>query len=113
MFKIKNRIWIEGKNGTFLAEGRIVLLEQIIEKGSISAAAKGMSMSYKKAWEMIHAINSESNNPIVIKKTGGKNGGGAVVTKEGILYIDKFKKLKKKCDSFLNKELKEINIQFA
>ena len=44
-YEIKNRIWIEGNNGTYLAEGRVHLLKKIIETGSITQAAKTMKMS--------------------------------------------------------------------
>ena len=66
-YKIKSRIWIEGKKGTFLAEGRIYLLKQIVKLGSISAAAKSIKMSYKKAWEIIDGMNKEAKKPLVIK----------------------------------------------
>lgn len=59
-YKIKSKIWIDGKNGTFLAEGRISLMKQIIKSGSITAAAKEMKMSYKKAWEIIDGMNKEA-----------------------------------------------------
>lgn len=107
-YKIKNRVWIDGEFGTFLAEGRIALLKEIIVSGSISAAAKQMKMSYKKAWEMIDAMNKEATQPLVVRVSGGKGGGGTQVTQEGEKMIKLFEKLTKNCQNYLDKELIKI-----
>ncbi len=109
-YKIKSRIWIDGKNGTFLAEGRIHLLKQIIEVGSISAAAKSMKMSYKKAWEIIDGMNKEAKKPLVIRVSGGKGGGGTQVTNEGLKAIKLFETLNKKCQNYLDKEMNKLDL---
>ena len=109
-YKIKSRIWIEGKNGTFLAEGRVSLLKQIIEFGSISSAAKSMKMSYKKAWESIDGMNKEAKKPLVIRVSGGKGGGGTKVTEEGLKAIKLFEKLNKKCQNYLDKEIGKLDL---
>lgn len=107
-YKIKSRIWITGKHGTFLGEGRIELLENIKKRGSISKAARSMKMSYKKAWEMINAMNNEAEHPLVIKESGGKNGGGTTLTNAGEESIYLYNQLTKKCQEFLNAELNKI-----
>ena len=107
-YKIKSRIWINGANGTFLAEGRIDLLKEIITTGSISSAAKQMKMSYKKAWEIINGMNKEAREPLVIRVSGGKGGGGTIVTEEGKKMIKQFDKLNKNCKVFLEIELVKI-----
>lgn len=109
-YKIKSRIWIEGKNGTFLAEGRISLLKQILKSGSITSAAKEMKMSYKKAWEMIDGMNKEAKAPLVIRVSGGKGGGGTQVTEEGLIAIKMFEKLNKKCQTYLDKEIGKLDL---
>lgn len=106
---IKNRLWIEGENGTFLAEGRIQLLKVIAEAGSINQAAKSMKMSYKKAWELIDGMNKEAKKPLVLKISGGKKGGGTEVTAYGKSMISLFDKLNSKCQSYLDKELTKLN----
>jgi len=109
-YKIKSRIWIEGNNGTFLAEGRIELLKQIIASGSISAAAKSMKMSYKKAWEIIDGMNKEAKKPLVIRVSGGKGGGGTQVTIEGERAIVLYEKLNKKCQKYMDKVMLELEL---
>ena len=109
-YKIKSRIWIEGTNGTFLAEGRISLMKQIIETGSISSAAKAMKMSYKKAWEIIDGMNKEAKKPLVTRVSGGKGGGGTKVTEEGLKAIELFDKLNKECQNYLDKEILKLDL---
>ena len=109
-YKIKSRIWIEGKNGTFLAEGRIALMKKIIDTGSITAAAKEMKMSYKKAWEIIDGMNKEAKKPLVVRVSGGKGGGGTQVTEDGLKAIKLFENLNKKCQNYLDKEMLKLDL---
>jgi len=108
-FSVKSRLWIEGKNGTFLGNGRIQLLEKIAKTGSINRAAKEIHMSYRKAWLLIADMNKQTSEPYVIKSTGGKGGGGTEVTKAGLHAIKEFNALNEKCQSFLNSELSKLN----
>lgn len=82
-YRLRGRLWIEGPEGTFLGYGRVVLLERIREHGSISAAARSMEMSYRHAWKLVDSMNRQSRTPVVHGSTGGKGGGGAVLTEAG------------------------------
>lgn len=62
---------------------RIALLKQIEHTGSISQGAKLANISYKSAWDAINEMNQLSDRPLVDRATGGKGGGGAVVTHYG------------------------------
>ena len=61
----------------------MALLEQIGSHGSISKAAKAMKMSYKKAWELVKSMNSNSDDPLVVRTVGGTGGGGSILTNAG------------------------------
>ncbi|OQX63945.1 MAG: ModE family transcriptional regulator [Desulfococcus sp. 4484_241] len=89
-FRLRGRIWIEGPDGTFLGYGRVVLLERIRDYGSISAAARSMSMSYRHAWRLVESMNRQGRYPVVEKRTGGRGGGGAVLTETGRHAIASF-----------------------
>ena len=62
---------------------RIALLKQIEQTGSISQGAKNAGISYKSAWDAINEMNTLSEHPLVDRATGGKGGGGAIVTRYG------------------------------
>ena len=84
---VRNRLWLMKDGRSYLGEGRIELMKAIIEHGSISAAARSMNMSYKKAWESVDAMNSLSDEPLVTRTTGGSGGGGTIVTTAGLEAI--------------------------
>jgi molybdate transport system regulatory protein len=63
-----------------IGPGKIQLLENIRECGSISAAGRAMDMSYKRAWDLVDEINRICRQAAVERQTGGKNGGGAMLT---------------------------------
>lgn len=109
---VKSRFWIKGEKGTFLGEGRILLLEEIGTHGSISKAAKAMKMSYLKAWRLVDSMNSSVAEPLVIRTTGGIGGGGTLLTEKGKKAVELYRKLKDKSDLFLDEELSKLSIQF-
>ncbi|MBL8645018.1 MAG: LysR family transcriptional regulator [Rhodospirillaceae bacterium] len=59
-----------------LGPGKAELLDRIAETGSISAAAKTMKMSYRRAWLLLDELNSSFTQPVVEKTKGGRGGGG-------------------------------------
>ncbi len=109
MFQIKSRIWIENNQGIFLGEGRLRLLCAIEKEGSLSKAAKSLKMSYKKAWNLIDAINKSAPEPVVIKSTGGSNGGGTQITAYGKHKMIQFEEMKLRCWEFMKSEIETFN----
>lgn len=104
-YTIKSRVWIEINDQIFLGEGRIQLLKTIKETGSLSKAAKRLNMSYNKAWKLVDSLNKVSEKLVVIKNTGGKGGGGTILTPYGEQLIISFEHINKKCWKFLDKQL--------
>ncbi|GAB4534909.1 MAG: winged helix-turn-helix domain-containing protein [Thermodesulfovibrionia bacterium] len=100
-YELRGRLWIEGKDGTFLGYGRVVLLERIKQYGSITMAAKSMEMSYRAAWELVESMNKQAKTPLVETTTGGKGGGGAHLTETGERAIEAFWRLYAKFGEFL------------
>lgn len=101
--EIKSRIWIEKDGQTLLGQGRVQLLTAIAEKGSLSAAAKSISMSYKKAWRLLDEMNSAASTPLVITAVGGKDGGGAQLTDAGQQMITAFNEIRSQCEALFEK----------
>ena len=93
--RIDGRLWIKRDDATFLGRGRVELLEQIKRHGSISKAAKAMSMSYKAAWDTVDSMNNLSPLPLVERSTGGKGGGGSKITQAGDEAIVAFRALER------------------
>ncbi|CVK17066.1 molybdate transport system regulatory protein [Apibacter mensalis] len=91
--KIEGYIWLETTNGLKIGRGRAKLLNCIDKTGSIAAAAREIGIPYRKAWGMVKEMNEFSNTALVFKNLGGKNGGGAFLTKEGKKIVEKYKKI--------------------
>ena len=51
--------------------------------GSISAAARSLDMSYRRAWLLIDELNRSLKSPATISEQGGQSGGGCVLTPVG------------------------------
>jgi molybdate transport system regulatory protein len=94
----------------YLGAGRIELMQLINKHGSIAKAAKEMNMSYRKAWQMVKDLNKITKKPFVEVKLGGKKGGGAAVTTDGLEAIKKYFSIQSKADSFFKKTLKEAGL---
>jgi molybdate transport system regulatory protein len=91
-----------------IGPGKIQLLENIGTCGSISAAGRAMDMSYKRAWDLVDEINRICRQAVVERQTGGKNGGGAVLTPFGISLVARYRKIERDAASAVRKELQAL-----
>jgi molybdate transport system regulatory protein len=81
--EIDLRLRLRSGEDIALGPGKVDLLEAIAATGSISAAARQLGMSYRRAWLLVETMNRSFPSPLVRAKTGGNSGGGAEVTKLG------------------------------
>jgi len=81
--RLSGTVWIRGRRGNTLGDDRILLLERIDRLGSISKAAKAVGISYKTAWDVVDGVNNLSPKPLVVRTSGGRGGGGTVLTEDG------------------------------
>ena len=66
-----------------IGPGKIALLEALAREGSITAAAKSIGMSYRRAWLLIDELNRALSEPAVSTAQGGAKGGGSQLTESG------------------------------
>ena len=76
-----------------LGPGKADLLEGIRDTGSIAAAGRAMSMSYKRAWSLVDEMNTAFESPLVDSARGGAKGGGARLTQAGETVLAHYRKL--------------------
>ena len=96
-----------------IGPGKIQLLENIREHGSISAAGRAMDMSYKRAWDLVDEINRICRQSAVEPQTGGKNGGGSVLTPFGISLVKRYRKVERDAASAVRKELQALRSEIG
>ncbi|WP_398484337.1 winged helix-turn-helix domain-containing protein [Tardiphaga sp.] len=88
-----------------IGPGKIQLLENIQATGSISAAGRAMEMSYKRAWDLVDELNRICGQAAVERQTGGKNGGGAILTPFGENLVSRYRAIEKAAAVAARKEL--------
>lgn len=74
-----------------MGPGKADLLDAIMQTGSISAAARAMDMSYRRAWLLVDTMNRSFRDPLVQGAAGGRKGGGAVVTDAGVRVLAQYR----------------------
>ena len=107
------KIRIQIKNDFYIGPGKILLLEKIGEKGSISKAAESIGLSYKKAWKLIDELNRHSSKKLVYAKSGGKGVRGSQLTNEGEIFIKIFRNIESKLTKLTIKEKKDLESLFS
>lgn len=76
-----------------LGPGKADLLDGIAATGSISAAARRMGMSYRRAWLLVDTMNRCFKQVLVEASTGGAHGGGAHLTDLGSEVLSHYRKM--------------------
>lgn len=87
----KSRLRIVLAPDVAFGPGKADLLEGIHETGSIRAAGNRLSMSYKRAWNLVGELNRIFREPLVETAKGGAKGGGARLTETGQIVLARFR----------------------
>lgn len=103
-YKLTGRIWLTLNEETVLGEGKICLLKNLNELGSLRKAAEEMKMSYRKAWFSVQQINKTAKEIVVILTRGGKDGGKAELTDYGIQLVETYQKHKIAFQNFIDSQ---------
>ena len=88
-----------------MGPGKAELLEAIAATGSISASAKRLGMSYRRAWLLVDTMNRCFREPLVASATGGTGGGGAEVTAFGRGALAAYRAMQSRIDRALDRDL--------
>ncbi|MFO1322320.1 MAG: winged helix-turn-helix domain-containing protein [Burkholderiales bacterium] len=104
----KPQIRILFRKAIAMGPGKAELLQAIERTGSISAAAREMDMSYRRAWLLVDTMNQSFKQPLVSTETGGQRGGGAHVTAFGEDVLRRYLEMEKKAASAVEKEMAEF-----
>ena len=107
--RVRIKVWIECETGeTLFGEGQLRILEAIENNGSISAAAKSMSMGYRSMWGRLKKIEQRMGKPLLIRQKGGVSGGQSILTPEAKVLVHRFKQLQDRLNDVSEKVFKDI-----
>jgi molybdate transport system regulatory protein len=98
-----------GPGAPAMGPGKAELIERIAATGSISAAARAMGMSYRRAWQLVEALNASYLEPVVQTAVGGQRGGGASVTPFGRRLAEQFRAMEDKASDAIAADLKRFS----
>jgi molybdate transport system regulatory protein len=89
------RLRIRRGDDIAVGPGKVDLLEAIKATGSISAAARSLGMSYRRAWLLVDTMNRCFRAPLVEAEAGGNRGGGARLTRLGAEVIRRYRRIER------------------
>ena len=95
-----------GARAPAMGPGKAELVERIAKTGSISAAAREMGMSYRRAWQLVESLNETFREPVVTTAIGGNRGGGARVTPFGARLVGRFRAMEHKASAAIAADLR-------
>jgi len=87
------RLRVTAGEAIFVGPGKIALLEAIRDTRSITAAAKSIGMSYRRAWVLVDELNGSLASAAVESAIGGERGGGSTLTALGAELIDVYRRI--------------------
>jgi molybdate transport system regulatory protein len=102
------RFRIDFAEHSSLGPGKIRLLEAIRDSGSLSQAARNIGMSYRRAWLLVESLKQSFREPVTMASTGGKDGGGMLVTEFGDTLIKNYRELERDFATLAERRLHPI-----
>ncbi len=96
-------------SGLVIGPGKVDLLEHVRDTGSISAAGRRMKMSYRRAWDLIDAMNQHFATPVVETSKGGAGGGGAKLTAMGEEVIERYRRIQAQAAAAVDAEARTLH----
>lgn len=106
--QIRSKIWLEIDNEPVFGSGRQSLLRGIDKCGSINKAIEDVNISYRKALSYIQMMEARLGFKLVERKTGGRNGGGAVLTSEAKDFLKKFEVLEHGINEMIDRKFLKV-----
>jgi len=91
-----------------IGPGKVALLEAIAQTGSITAAAKTLGMSYRRAWMLVDETNRCLVHPAVETVAGGPKGGGTALTEFGVELVRRYRALERETEVAVTRELRSM-----
>jgi molybdate transport system regulatory protein len=106
--KVKSKFWIEVDGMPVFGSGKKCLLEAIEKYGSINKAAKESNMSFRTAWSCLNAMEERLGMKLIERQTGGKDGGGTILTKNAKAILKKYRDMERGLQKIVDDRFQKI-----
>lgn len=106
IFKMTVRFYA-GEDKVF-GPGIAQLLHRVVEYHSLRGAALSMNMAYSKAWTVLRTAEEQLGFKLLHSSTGGKGGGGAVLTAEGAALLERYDELCRRMKEYGQQQFSEL-----
>ena len=90
-------VFVDEQGKKFFGEGPCRLLHAVEETGSLRSAAASMDMAYTKALKLLKNAEAALGFPLTVRLTGGKDGGGSVLTPQGKEWLKQYEAYRDAC----------------
>lgn len=101
-------LWLEHDGQVAISLWRVALLEAVGRTGSISSAAEQMRVPYRVAWSKIRQMEDALGVALIETRTGGADGGGAVLTEAAERYVTSFRGLRGRLEAWVQEQLTDV-----
>jgi molybdate transport system regulatory protein len=92
---LRFRIRVLRGDAIAVGPGKVALLEAVDATGSITAAAKALGMSYRRAWLLVDELNRSLRTPAVESAKGGERGGASTLTPIGRRLVGLYRRIER------------------
>ena len=99
MARLKLKVQLYCGDEIAIGPGKADLLAAIGESGSISAAARALGMSYRRAWLLVDVMNRCFQDRLVETTPGGGKRAGASLTATGHKVLAAYRELSQQIEA--------------
>ena len=104
----KFRLRVSAGDVIAVGPGKIALIEAIRDTGSITAAARSLDMSYRRAWMLVDQLNTSLKAPAVRSAIRGERGGGSELTEVGVELVRLYRRIEDRATKACAVDLKSV-----
>ena len=112
---VRAKLWLEARprgasrdGQHVLGRGLAALLAGVEATGSLTKAAAAADMSYRYAWHLVHQAEENLGQPMLVARSGGRRGGGSVLSPVGRRLLAVFETLSADVAAFAVRRLDEL-----
>lgn len=101
---VRTKVWFEVGGRRTFGPGLAYLLDGVENTGSLRASADAAGMSYRHAWDLVHAAEQRFGKRLLEGHPGGAGGGGSELTPAGEAMLQIFRRLNEQVARFADEQ---------